>query len=738
MFTRKRKLKIVKIVAMFKELPFLFRKFVSGFLCLLSLLSCTLEEESLNGNLIRKNSGDFDLNHLNWLWNFDYLGQNFDEYFGIDSNSYVYIAYLFKKIGHEEKFREYMFKAIESSNDTISQFAGVKLLEYYNLRREYFESELIGRKLYKKYENNKFVVLGYFKSLYWQKKNDEAFLILNKLDKLNFLEDQENENLLFKAVLYSNMSNIHESLIYFRKLFEDLPAGSLHIRAHDYFILENRISYLNPNFLNLVKFKVLVANGNLKSAINILDDDFKEYYNNFIFLNDVYRSFLSSGQIGEALSFFSELNSIYKEYYLGIINLRLKKEVGLSIISKYLANTALENETYRLEMLNEIFSNLIFVKSARNYFSQSIARFYTKKDRGNLSFIKMLDKYILEAMQLGDYDNLYKLYCNGNGVIDNTVLSRLAFINSRLISHKFINPKSRDEYGELLRSAIEYNKASYSSFMSKYFLDQSINDVFENDLDINYEKSDYEKFLEGFLKFNLHSYASAFVADDFKNGYRFAPEFYRKLYDELVKHEYYYESTLAINYLVRQDKSALNRDDYRRIYPYLYSSLVKYWAKRRDLEPSLVFSLIKAESSFKRDAVSKPGAIGLMQVMPLTAVDISKEIKYHSYDLRKPKDNVIIGTYYLKKRIGTTGDVYKALASYNGGIGNVRKWEKAYGHLPRELFIEAIPFGQTRNYVKKILVYSVFYDALYEGRGIDSVVEYIMGIFPKGNLGFEN
>ncbi len=51
--------------------------------------------------------------------------------------------------------------------------------------------------------------------------------------------------------------------------------------------------------------------------------------------------------------------------------------------------------------------------------------------------------------------------------------------------------------------------------------------------------------------------------------------------------------------------------------------------------------------------------------------------------------------------------------------------------LSKELFIEAIPFSQTRNYIKKILVYSVFYDALYEKKGIDSVIVKIMGEFPK-------
>ncbi|ETZ18333.1 Soluble lytic murein transglycosylase [Borrelia duttonii CR2A] len=182
------------------------------------------------------------------MWNFDYVGQNFDKYFGIDSDSYVYVAYLFKKIGYDEKFREYMHKAINSNNNIASQFAGVKLLEYYNSRREYYEAELVGRKLYNKYNDNKFIILGYFKSLYWQKKNNEALLVLNKLEKMDFMQAQENENLLFKAVLYFNISDINTSLIYFKKLFENLPAEYLHVRAHDYLVLEGKDNLLNSTF----------------------------------------------------------------------------------------------------------------------------------------------------------------------------------------------------------------------------------------------------------------------------------------------------------------------------------------------------------------------------------------------------------------------------------------------------------------------------------------------------------
>ncbi len=108
-----------------------------------------------------------------------------------------------------------MKKAIFNGDNIASQFAGIKLIEYFNSIKEYSESELIGESLYKKYENNKFIILGYFKSLYWQKKNDKALSLLNKLDKMEFPDYQENENILLKAALYLNLSNVSESKILF-------------------------------------------------------------------------------------------------------------------------------------------------------------------------------------------------------------------------------------------------------------------------------------------------------------------------------------------------------------------------------------------------------------------------------------------------------------------------------------------------------------------------------------------
>lgn len=95
--------------------------------------------------------------------------------------------------------------------------------------------------------------------------------------------------------------------------------------------------------------------------------------------------------------------------------------------------------------------------------------------------------------------------------------------------------------------------------------------------------------MEGFLKFNLCNYVRGFISEDFRNGYKFSLDFYRKVYDELLKSENYYDATLVINYLVNQDESALMENDYKRLYPYLYGSLIEYWAKGEGLKLVLYF-----------------------------------------------------------------------------------------------------------------------------------------------------
>ena len=136
---------------------------------------------------------------------------------------------------------------------------------------------------------------------------------------------------------------------------------------------------------------------------------------------------------------------------------------------------------------------------------------------------------------------------------------------------------------------------------------------------------------------------------------------------------------------------------------------------------SVTHGITRQESSFDRSAVSGAGARGLMQLMTPTARETADKmgIGYDSGRLTSdPSYNVMLGSYYFQRMLNTWGGSYPlAVASYNAGSGNVRKWVNAYGD-PRQSnvdmvrWIENIPFTETRGYVQRVLENAVVYDRL--------------------------
>ena len=143
----------------------------------------------------------------------------------------------------------------------------------------------------------------------------------------------------------------------------------------------------------------------------------------------------------------------------------------------------------------------------------------------------------------------------------------------------------------------------------------------------------------------------------------------------------------------------------RMYYPMRYQDEIEEYARKQNLDPNLVRGLILQESYYDPKARSRVGATGLMQLMPPTAKEHAQRlgIVFAASRLENPKVNVQIGTYHLRMLINMfRGNEYLAVASYNGGQGNVLKWRRAAPKKPMDEFIESIPFPETRNYVKRI------------------------------------
>lgn len=155
----------------------------------------------------------------------------------------------------------------------------------------------------------------------------------------------------------------------------------------------------------------------------------------------------------------------------------------------------------------------------------------------------------------------------------------------------------------------------------------------------------------------------------------------------------------------------------KQIYPTKYNEYVEKYAKEYNVDPLLIYSIMKAESNFNEKAISTSGAKGLMQLMEATATEIANKVDeplVETESLLEAEKNIMIGTkYYSELQEQYSGNMLLALAAYNAGIGNVSEWIEQGIIKPDGSDIENIPFKETNMYVRKIINNYKMYQKLY-------------------------
>jgi len=155
------------------------------------------------------------------------------------------------------------------------------------------------------------------------------------------------------------------------------------------------------------------------------------------------------------------------------------------------------------------------------------------------------------------------------------------------------------------------------------------------------------------------------------------------------------------------------RDDLKARFPLAYRAIVTRTARRNRLDPAWVYAVIRQESAFIPDARSPKGALGLMQILPRTGRHIARRAKMASpsrAQLLDPRTNVRLGSAYLRQlldRLG--GQPMLASAAYNAGLQRVAKWRPT-ATLDADLWLETVPFGETRSYLRRVFAYTIIYE----------------------------
>jgi len=178
---------------------------------------------------------------------------------------------------------------------------------------------------------------------------------------------------------------------------------------------------------------------------------------------------------------------------------------------------------------------------------------------------------------------------------------------------------------------------------------------------------------------------------------------------EFMKHS-------APNYFAL-DIPDMPRKYWEALFPRAYWSDLKRSASSNGLDPYLVASLIRQESEFNPNAVSRANAVGLMQLLPKTGKAVAREVKlkrYNASQLYTPAVNMELGTRYFRGMVDKFGGSFEyALAAYNAGSERVEEWLGEGKYRDPQEFVESIPFTETREYVQAIMRNASVYKQLY-------------------------
>lgn len=164
---------------------------------------------------------------------------------------------------------------------------------------------------------------------------------------------------------------------------------------------------------------------------------------------------------------------------------------------------------------------------------------------------------------------------------------------------------------------------------------------------------------------------------------------------------------------------ARHLNDLELRFPIAFRSQVFTYSEENNIDPAWVYGVLRQESAYMADARSSAGAVGLMQLMPRTARMTARKLKTPFRSQRKLLDadsNIRLGSAYLRRMLDMNqSNQVLATAAYNAGPMSVRKWLPENDTLPADVWVETVPFNETRNYIQQVLAYTTIFSHRLSG-----------------------
>ena len=360
-------------------------------------------------------------------------------------------------------------------------------------------------------------------------------------------------------------------------------------------------------------------------------------------------------------------------------------------------------------------------------------------------FFDTLTPLMLSEALWNEFHDLYKAL---DGYASNEVTARFAYIYGRLIQEKLMIPVLTDTHGSESDAAFTRALCSGSEMYYRVMALQKLgyggdaaaevvcNTAASSELEVDAEAEDV---IAGYAAYGLpERIYPLFLRLERENrliGYDAGMKLARFLKDcGDNKNEFYTQSLrLAVKVAAKSNKP-LSREDLALLFPRDYSALVSAKAAKYQIPENIFYAIIRSESFFEATVGSSAGAQGLSQLMKPTADDIAHRLKYNDYDLHDPDDNLEFGAWYIQHLYNRLENEWiPTFFAYNAGITVVRRWQKSariefnnVKHLSDDLFLETLPYSETRQYGRKIVSAAAIYAWLYDDLEIPAAVSQIM------------
>lgn len=557
--------------------------------------------------------------------------------------------------------------------------------------------------------------------------------------------------LRLSAMLKNNNSRLYKDTY---EWFLNRPVSSQHYKFYCD-IAKNADFFKNTEIANFIDLRAEVYKRNYKIAYEKFQAQKENFHQEPQAISDAGKiclygssneNFLQNAKYFDSLT--ENLKGTDSEFYSNFYAGRLYEKINYTTYATNRYKSAMEcaktNELYDnalwyLLRLNLEKSTSQGIKMIKQYCSTWHNPAYFD------DIFDMLSPLMLSEGRWNEFNDLYKAI---DGYASDEMTAKFAYIYGRLVQEKLALPvisdthKSEDAaaFTRALTSGnnayykvLAVNKLGLGGERAEEILCNSKN---TKDVPIDMEA---ENLLLGYIAFGFpEKIYSEWLSLNKKNcnisyetGIKLA-KFLEKCGKN--KNEYYPQALRIAAKVINSATKQVPKEDLKLLYPRDYSELISEKCKKYNVPEEIMYALVRSESFFDSKIESSAGAVGLTQLMNFTGSDVAHRLKYKEYDLKNPDDNLEFGTWYLNNLAGRLENRWlSAFFAYNAGITRVRRWEKsskiAFNNikkLPDDLFLEIIPYEETREYGRKLVGAAAMYSWLYYGKEISQEISEII------------